>query len=89
VIISTSSLEEICQLRPYRSVSQPHGPGFPPSTSAAHSRSISSWVSQRTSKETASVNGNCGPPLMPTNRRPSSSNSTVITEPSGPGVFGP
>jgi hypothetical protein len=28
-----------------------------------------------------------GPPLMPTNRCPSSSNSTVITVPAGPGEF--
>jgi len=40
---------------------------------------------QLTTNETASVNWNCGPPFRATKRWPSSSNSTVITPPFGPG----
>ena len=59
-----SAVGMICQDRPNRSLSQPHWLSTPPPSSRrAHSRSTSSWSSQLTEKETASVNGNSGPPL--------------------------
>ncbi len=39
---------------------------------------------QSTEKDTASVKGTCGPPLIPTKLRPSTVNSTVSTMPVGP-----
>ncbi len=70
----------ICQLRPNRSWSQPHWLSVPPSAvSADQSRSTSSWSLQLTLNETASVNGNCGPPLMAMYSRPASRKNTSAT----------
>ena len=79
----------ICHDRPNRSLSQPHTLSSPPSVSAFQYVSTSSWVLQSTTNETASVNGCAGPPFSATNRCPSSSKLTVITEPSRPGPAAP
>jgi hypothetical protein len=61
---------------------QPQALGVPPPSSiAAQSRSTSAWSSQRIMKETASVNGNCGPPFRPEYLCPASVNSTTSTSP--------
>ena len=70
-------------------MSHPHVPSSPPSDSVVHSESTSSWVSQSTWKEIASLNENSGPPFRATNGLPSSSNSTVMTVPSGRGPAEP
>jgi hypothetical protein len=44
---------------------------------------MSSCDVQLTTKEIASLNLKCGPPFSATKRWPSSSNATVIAEPSG------
>ena len=75
----------ICHDSPNRSLSQPQGPSSPPSESADQKRSTSSWESQLTWNETASVNVYCGPPFRATNFVPSSSKVTVIAIPSGRG----
>ena len=62
--IVPSALGTICQLRPQRSLSQPHCSIDPPSPSAAHSRSISSWLSTVTMIEKLWLNGSSGPAWM-------------------------
>jgi hypothetical protein len=51
--------------------------------------STSSWLSQLTSKEIASLNEYPGPPLSAVNVCPSSSKETVITSPSSRGPAEP
>ena len=75
----------ICQDTPYLSCSQPHCFFPPPSDSFSHSSSISAWVSHRTNREIAGENVKCGPPLKAMNSRPSISNVTEMTAPSGHG----
>ena len=84
-ISSVNRVGMICQDTPYLSLSQPHGPSSPPSVSRLQNRSTSSWLSQFTWKETASLKVNSGPPLRATNAWPSSSKLTVMTVPSGLG----
>src|SRR5687767_16007647 len=83
--ISPNTVGLTCHDNPYLSFSQPHGPSSPPADSFSQNSSTSSCVLQSTENETASVNLNSGPPFKPMNCSPSSSNSTVITLPSGPG----
>ena len=64
---SDSAVGMICQDRPYRSLSQPHGPSSPPSESADQKASTSSCVSQLTRNETASVKLWSGPPFRAVN----------------------
>ncbi len=80
-----SAVGMICHDKPNLSFSHPHGPSSPPSESVSQYESTSSWVSQLTWNEIASVNLKSGPPFSATNGWPSSSNSTVITVPSGRG----
>src|SRR5271156_4087917 len=79
----------ICQDRPNLSLSQPHWTSVPPVDNFSQCESSSSCVWQFTTNETASVNLKCGPPLSATNFIPSSSNSTVIADPVGPGPASP
>src|SRR5919201_2415083 len=79
----------ICHETPNLSFSQPHGPGSPPSESLLQNESTSSWLSHLTSNEIASLGRNWGPPLRAANSRPSSSNVTVMTIPSGRGPAEP
>ena len=51
--------------------------------------STSSWLSQLTSNEIASLNVKSGPPFSAVNAWPSSSKLTVITIPSGRGPADP
>src|SRR5262249_7523956 len=81
---SCSRVGTTCQDSPHRSLIQPQCASEPPSDNAAQSRSTSAWSRHAMWKETASVNGNWGPPLRPTNRVPASVNSTVSTIPAGP-----
>ena len=67
---SPSAVGMICQDRPYRSLSHPHGPSSPPSESADQSASTSSCVSQLTRNDTASVNEWCGPAVQGGERLP-------------------
>ena len=68
-----SAVGATCHERPKRSLSQPHGPSSPPSESVLQYASTSSWVSQFTWNEIASLNVNSGPPLSARKRWPSSS----------------
>src|SRR5437763_1948902 len=79
----------ICHDRPYLSLSQPHGPSSPPLESFSQNSSTSFCVLQLTENDMASANLNCGPPLSAMNACPSSSNTTVITLPLGPGPASP
>src|SRR3972149_6049876 len=77
----------ICHDKPYLSLSQPHMLSSPPSAvSFTHNSSTSSWVSQSTKNEMASLNLNCGPAFNAMNSCPSSSNVTDMAMPFGPGV---
>jgi hypothetical protein len=86
---SMSTFGTICHDTPNLSFSQPHGPSSPPSESVLQSRSTSSWLSQLTSKEIASLNVKSGPPFKAVNVWPSSSKLTVITIPSARGPAEP
>src|SRR2546425_9647662 len=86
---SCSSVGTICHDRPNLSFSQPQGPSSPPSENVLQNVSTSSWVSQLTWNEIASLNVNSGPPFRATNSCPSSSKLTVITIPSGRGPAEP
>src|SRR5205809_2410342 len=79
----------ICHDKPYLSLSQPHGPSSPPSESSSQNLSTSSWVLQCTENDMASVNLNWGPPFNAVYSCPSSSKTTVITLPLGPGPASP
>src|SRR4029077_15967040 len=68
-----------CQERPKRSLSQPHGPGSPPTPSFSQEWSTSSWPRHGIWNEIASLNVKFGPPLRARNFWPSSSKVTVIT----------
>src|SRR5258705_12782435 len=70
--ISAKSRGTICHDSPYLSLSQPHWFGSPPADNVSHFSSISCWVSQFTTNDTASVNLNVGPPFNATNPRPAS-----------------
>src|SRR5438477_847266 len=87
--ISPKIVGLICHDRPYLSFSQPHGPSSPPCESFSQNSSTSPWVLQFTENDMASVNLNWGPPFRAMNCSPSSSNTTVITEPLGPGPASP
>src|SRR6266545_4125553 len=78
-----------CHERPNLSLSHPQTPSSPPSESVLQYLSTSSCVSQLTANEIASLNVNSGPPFSATNVCPSSSNSTVMTIPSGRGPAEP
>ena len=60
-------------------------PSVLPAESFSHSASTSAWLWQLTTNEIASENWCSGPPLSAVNWTPFSSNTTVMTEPSGPG----
>src|SRR5579863_6542862 len=88
--ISPKAFGIICQDKPYLSFSQPHLCGVPPpAVSFSHSSSTSSWVSQLTKNEMASVNLKSGPPLSAKKSCPSSWNLADITVPFGPGPASP
>src|SRR3989338_3470409 len=83
----------ICQESPYLSAShvylllKGYSPSSiriePPSTNFFDKVSTSSAVSQETRNDIAGVNLKIGPPFKAANFWPASSNSTVITEPTG------
>ena len=71
--ISPRTVGLICHDSPYLSLSQPHGPSYPPSESLFQNRSTSSCDLQSTENDKASVNLNWGPPFNAMNSFPSSS----------------
>src|SRR5439155_23598549 len=88
----SSSLKTVgttCQERPYLSLSHPHGPSSPPAESLVQHSSTSCCDVQSTTNDTASVNLYCGPPFNAMKGCPSSSKTTVITPPLGPGPASP
>ena len=68
-----------CHGIPNRSFNQPHCDLLPPADSFSQYLSTSPYESQRTTKETASVNLNIGPPFRAMNLWPSSSKVMVRT----------
>src|SRR4029077_1164061 len=84
-IIAYEAVGTICHERPNLSFSQPHccARSSPPSHSLSQQRSTSAWVLHLTTKEIASVNLKCGPPLSAVNSWPSRRKLTVIADPSG------
>src|SRR5690242_4568283 len=89
-ISSRSTVGTICQDKPYLSLSHPHATSLPPpAASFFQYRSTSACVLQSTINETDSLNLNCESPLSAMNFCPAISNSTVITEPVGPGPASP
>src|ERR1700730_3803555 len=83
------ALGTTCHDTPNLSLNQPHCDSCPPSAlSFAQKESTSSGVSQFTTNEIDSLNLKTGPPLSAVNFWPSSSNSTVMTDPAGrPAAF--
>ena len=72
----------ICQDRPNRSSSQPHGLSAPPSAMrASRSRSVSAGFAVETEIEPASSGTRCGPPFRACQGVPARMNSTARTEP--------